>query len=64
MAMGLTTIDNDSEERIVQDYDPHARNNETEVSIGSADVGDRDRDRDPLHIQVTRAYDVSKQDII
>lgn len=58
MATGLTTLDNDSEERIVKDYDPHARNNETEVSIGSAEVGDR------VEIQVTRAYNVSKQDII
>lgn len=61
-AMGLTTlgngtIDNDSEERIVQEFNPHSKNNGVAVSAGSVDGLDRDSNG----IVVTHGYGVSNQ---
>ncbi|RJE20160.1 hypothetical protein PHISCL_07496 [Aspergillus sclerotialis] len=61
-AMGMTTIrdgtvDNDSEERIVQDFDPNSKNNGVAVSAGSVEGFERE----PNEIIITRGYDVSKQ---
>lgn len=60
--MGMTTIgdgtaDNDSEEGIVQDFDPNSKNNGVSMSAGSLDGYEREANE----IMVTRAYDVSKQ---
>lgn len=52
-----TTVNNDSEERIVQDFDPNSKNNGVAVSSGSVDC----LDNEPNEILVTRGYNVSKQ---
>ncbi|KAK2797919.1 hypothetical protein FQN50_009015 [Emmonsiellopsis sp. PD_5] len=57
MAMGLTTIDNASEERIVGGFDPNSKNSDYVISTGSVETLNRG---DPAEIHVTHAYAVSK----
>lgn len=62
--MGLTTIgdgtvDNESKERIVPDFDPHAKNHGVAVSAGSVSL--ENVDRDPHEIMVTRGYNISEK---
>ncbi|PGH13413.1 hypothetical protein AJ79_03692 [Helicocarpus griseus UAMH5409] len=67
IAMGLTTMDNSSEERIVpppqpRDFDPNSKNNDYLISTGSLESGSISRvDGDPRdEIHVTTTYNVSK----
>ncbi|OAT12806.1 hypothetical protein BDBG_08105 [Blastomyces gilchristii SLH14081] len=57
--MGLTTMDDNSEERIVQSFDPNSKNNDYVISAGSIETLDRD-DREPAEIHVTTTYNVSQ----
>jgi hypothetical protein len=53
--MGLTTMDDNSEERIVKDFDPTPKFNGVAVSTGSIET----LEREPAEIQVTTTYNVS-----
>lgn len=55
--IGMTTVDNSSEERIVQTLDPNAKNHGVAISAASVDI----EDRDPSEIHVTKAYNISNK---
>ena len=55
-AMGLPTIDNSSEERMVPDYDSTPKHGGAAGSSGSIET----LGKDPNEIRVTTAYDVSR----
>ncbi|PGH36151.1 hypothetical protein GX50_01006 [[Emmonsia] crescens] len=57
--MGLTTMEDNSEERIVQEFDPNSKNNDYVISAGSVETVDSDR-REPAEIHVTTSYNVSQ----
>ncbi|PGH08929.1 hypothetical protein GX51_00986 [Blastomyces parvus] len=57
--MGLTTMEDNSEERIVQAFDPNSKNNDYVISAGSIETIDRDH-REPAEIHVTTTYKVSQ----
>ncbi|EEH17162.2 hypothetical protein PABG_07249 [Paracoccidioides brasiliensis Pb03] len=58
IAMGLTTMDNSSEERMVQGFDPNSKNNEYVISTGSVETVNHEL-REPAEIHVTTTYNVS-----
>ena len=53
-ALGLETLQDNSEERIIRGIDPNSKNNGVSVSTSAADVDGDNRD-----IQVTTSYQVS-----